>query len=250
MREGGYSEKTREIVAKRTLGKIRMNQWNHEHLQRPLYRTKEQRKDILKEDKGTWFRKMGATSTLMVPTSKDSLLAKKLRLVLATNPGPRGTSTKVVEVPGPSLFSGLAVNNPFKPERCRRKNCPLLDAGEPCLGKCAKENVLYEATCNKCKPTDNEDGGRVSQYIGETGRTLFIRRGQHLSDFRTCAKKGGHKQTDGEKSSFIWDHFIARHKDDQTYNPEKGHEVLSAKHIQRPNVQTANGGSQNTEGSG
>ena len=168
-----------------------------------------------------WFRKMGATSTLMVPTSKNSLLAKKLRLVLATNPGPRGTSTKVVEVPGPSLFSGLAVNNPFKPERCRRSNCPLLDSGEPCLGKCAKENVLYQAICHKCKPADDEGDGAISQYIGETGRTLYIRRGQHLNDFKTCAKKEGQRETEGEKSSFIWDHFNTRHKGDTEYNPEK-----------------------------
>ena len=189
MKEGGYSEGTREIVARRTLGKVRMNMWNLEHLQKPLYRTKELRKDTLKEDKETWFRKMGATSTLMVPTSKNSLLAKKLRLVLVTNPGPRGTSTKVVEVPGPSLFSGLAVNNPFKPERCRRNNCPLLDSGEPCLGKCAKENVLYQAICHKCKPADDEGDGAISQYIGETGRTLYIRRGQHLNDFRKASRQ-------------------------------------------------------------
>ena len=124
MKAGGYSENSREVVARRTLGKIRMNEWNNKHLNRPLYRTKEQRKNILKEDKGTWFRKMGATSTLMVPTTKDSFLAKKLRIILASNPGPRGTSTKVVEVPGPALFTGIAVNNPFQPEGCRREDCP------------------------------------------------------------------------------------------------------------------------------
>ena len=42
-----------------------------------------------------------------------------------------------------------------------------------------------------------------------------------MSDYKTCARKGGQKETEGEKSSFIWDHFTARHKGDQTYNPEK-----------------------------
>ena len=91
MREWGYGENTREIVARRTLGKVRMNEWNHKHLKRPLYRSKEERSNCVREDKSTWFRKMGATTRLMVPTTKNSFLAKKLRIILVTTPGPRGT---------------------------------------------------------------------------------------------------------------------------------------------------------------
>ena len=101
------------MVARRTLRKIRRSEWNPKHLNRPLYRSKEQRSNIMKDDKGTWFRKMGATSKLMVPTTKDSFLAKKMRMILASNPGPRGTSTKVDEVPRPVLFTRISVNNPF-----------------------------------------------------------------------------------------------------------------------------------------
>ena len=36
MKEGGYSERTREVVARRTLGKVKMNMWNLKHLQKPL----------------------------------------------------------------------------------------------------------------------------------------------------------------------------------------------------------------------
>ena len=53
MRSCGYSENLRKIVAKRTLGKYQTNQWNYNNLQRPLYRTKEERQSQLKEDKGT-----------------------------------------------------------------------------------------------------------------------------------------------------------------------------------------------------
>ena len=119
----------------------------------------------MKEDKGTWFRKMGATSTLMVPTTKDSALAKKLRVILASTSGPRGTSTKVVEVPGPTLYSGIAVNNPFLPEDCRRLDCPRVASGEPCLGKCARERVLYQAVCAKCNIVNDEGKEVISRYI-------------------------------------------------------------------------------------
>ena len=70
----------------------------------------------------------------MVPATRDSVLAKRLRVILASTSGPRGTSTKVVEVPGPAIFSGIAVNNPFLPEDYRRPDCPQVASGEPCLG--------------------------------------------------------------------------------------------------------------------
>ena len=90
----------REIVAERTLGKYWTNQWNNTNLQRPLYRTKEEKQSQLKEDKGTWFWAMGATTTLMVPTTSGSMLAKRLREVVIHHPGPRGTSSKIVEIRG------------------------------------------------------------------------------------------------------------------------------------------------------
>ena len=137
------------------------------------------------------------------------------------NPGPRGTSTKVVEVPGPALFTGIAINNPFQPEGCRREDCPQITAGEPCLGKCAKENILYQAVCDRCHPEEDGASGVIPQYIGETGRTLYIRRRQHLNDFRTCTRTRSQRKIEGEKSSFIWDHVQAAHSGDLEFNPEK-----------------------------
>ena len=220
MRSCGYSKNLREIVAKRTLGKYWTNHWNNTNLQRPLYRTKEERQSQLKEDKGSWFRAMGATTTLMVPTTKDSTLAKRLRLTLASNPGPRGTSCKVVEIPGPALHTGIAVNNPFLPDSCRRSDCPLATTGVPCRGKCAKEGVLYQAVCTRC--TQEEDEGGPNQYIGESSRTVHVRRQQHLADYRYCAKKHqtGRRQEDDPRTSFMWDHQLEAHGGDHSINPE------------------------------
>ena len=226
MRECGYSENTREIVARRVVGKVNMNEWNLIHLGKPLYRSKEMRRDQVKPDKGTWFRAMGATTTLMVPCSKDSALARKLRTILTTNKGPRGTFTKVVEKPGATIFSGISVNNPFLNPECRRNDCPQVASGEPCMGKCRREGVLYKAVCGKCQDGEGigvegpeDPAGPIHQYIGESSRTLYIRRKQHLADYKYCSKNPPHEND--KRSSFIWDHVVAKHGGDQALDPEK-----------------------------
>ena len=62
---------------------------------KPLYRTKMERNKELKVNKATWFRQMGATTTIKVPMTRNSELAKRLRIVLGQNPGQRGTSVKI-----------------------------------------------------------------------------------------------------------------------------------------------------------
>ena len=56
--------------------------------------------DQPKTDRVTWFRDMGATTTIMVPTTKVSSLARVTREVPKLNPDPPGTSVKVVKTPG------------------------------------------------------------------------------------------------------------------------------------------------------
>ena len=50
MKWAGFGQNQREIVAKRILGKVEMNNWNLEHLGRPLYRSKEERRLKVKDD--------------------------------------------------------------------------------------------------------------------------------------------------------------------------------------------------------
>ena len=78
--------------------------YNLKNLNRPIYRTKQERRLIIKEDKSTWFRSSGATATMAIPATKDSRLAKLLREVVRRNPGPIGTSVKIVERPGPQFL--------------------------------------------------------------------------------------------------------------------------------------------------
>ena len=54
-------------MIRRSLARYFNNLKNYRETGRPLYRSMEQRREFLKEDKSTWFRKEGATATLMVP---------------------------------------------------------------------------------------------------------------------------------------------------------------------------------------
>ena len=59
----------------------------------------EDKKEFFKENKATWFRKEGATATMMIPWTPGSILAQKIKEVLKSKRGSRGTSVKFVERP-------------------------------------------------------------------------------------------------------------------------------------------------------
>ena len=124
------------------------------------------RQEVVKVDKSTWFREQGATAVLMLPTTRGSELAKRVRRMLESTTGPRGTSIKVVEKPGTAIMQGISPNNPFQIQSCGRDLCPFFQTGKTCNGKCYTEGVVYTAQCTVCP-------GEVKHtYIGETSRTL------------------------------------------------------------------------------
>ena len=124
--------------------------------------TKADRQKDIKTNKATWFRKLGATTTLMVPATKNSELAKQVRLVLGQYPGPKGTSVKVHEQPEKPLLCGLT-SNPFNTGSCPKGNCPL--GGKPCDGSCSKENITYSACCLICRNTQVLQGVAENNII-------------------------------------------------------------------------------------
>ena len=93
----GHSQNVREVVAKRSLAKYLNNLKNIRETGGPLYHSVDQRKEVLKTDKATQFCKEGATATLMVPWTPNSILAKKLREVVMEFQGPRGRSVKILK---------------------------------------------------------------------------------------------------------------------------------------------------------
>ena len=155
---------------------------------------------LIKEDKGSWFRKLGATATIMVPTTPGSSLAKGIREILKKHGGPVGTSTKVVERPGQTIHSNITSNNPFPRKSCGRSGCPYARSGKDCHEKWSKESIVYEAQCMKC----NQDQNPRQVYFGESSRTLFTRSNQHFEDFRKAVrqynKQPGHLNSDESSS--------------------------------------------------
>ena len=53
----GYSQSIREVVARRLIAKIGTDLFNLKHLDRLIYRSREERMAAPKHDKATWFRK-------------------------------------------------------------------------------------------------------------------------------------------------------------------------------------------------
>ena len=210
----GYSFKDREIVARRIMAKYQNDMKSLIMESKPLYRTKMERNKELKVNKATWFRQMGATTTIKVPMTRNSELAKRLRIVLGQNPGPRGTSVKIQEQPGCPILSGLAKNNPFKSGVCHKGNCPL--DGQKCDGLCSKESIIYKATCTRCEQQQIDEGVDLEniiqrQYTGETARTLRVRSDQHFKDYYKCHEI--QPEPESEASSFMYDHMTDKHKD-------------------------------------
>ena len=143
MKWGGYGAGLRRIVATRILAKHNNNMRNFNQLGRPLYRTKDIRRQEVKTNKGNWFRTSGDTATIFVPATLGSQLAKGVRNILKCNPGPTGTRTKVVERPGRTLHCIRARNNPFPRKQCHRQDCPFKLSDTDCKDMCSKEIIVY-----------------------------------------------------------------------------------------------------------
>ena len=161
----------------------------------------------------------------MVPATSGSELAKRLRLVVNSVPGPRGTSVKVVEKPGQPIMAGISSNNPFKQPECRRPNCPLVASEEDCLGRCAEEGITYKARCTLCEEEQKEEPEVIhSQYVGESSRTLLVRSSQHYRDYKYCIRRKlqglERLEQDDSKSSFMFDHMDDKHPD-SNMDPDK-----------------------------
>ena len=180
---------------------------------RKLYRTKADRQKDTKTTKATWFREQGATTTIKIPMTTNSGLAKQIRLILAMFPGPKGTSVKVQELPGRPIMSSLTKKNPSGSEACPRGSCPL--GNQPCAGRCSEENILYKAICTRCRDDQEAKGidpEKVvdSMYLGETARTMRVRASQHFSDYHRCARANKDPEAE-DMNSFMWDHHCQAH---------------------------------------
>ena len=139
----------------------------------PLYRpkgyNKVQRKKRKARAKVSWYKPYD--TVLFCPPTPKSELARKFKDIIEKQKAEGGVNIKVVEKAGiklATLLPGLR-----EEENCGRDNCFVHSTGG--RGNCNRENIVYKGQCLTCN-----DKGRTSVYIGESGRSAYVRGKQHL----------------------------------------------------------------------
>ena len=185
LRYSGHTESFRMTLLKKVVGRYKTELSNHLEEKVRMFRTREEREQCedrkRKNQKDTWFRSDGATSTLTVPVTPNGALADKIRKNILRGRQPTGTKVKVVEDGGVCSRSGLVKVNQFCREVCGRAECLLCyqKVGGNKPTNCVKSNVGYKGRCARCPE-------RLS-YLGETSRTAYTRIKEHFSDYRSAA---------------------------------------------------------------
>ena len=171
----GYDEKFRiEVLesAAKAYKKIRLKVDRGE---RPLYRRKEwkqeERAKEKRRKKENWYNKNKTCkkeeykSVLFVQPTEKSALKKLYEQVISKSE----CNVKVVERAGMNVKSKLQKSYPFKREKCSSKCFVCLSEGR---GNCRRCNVNYEISC--VRPGCNY------VYVGESGRSAYVRGKEHL----------------------------------------------------------------------
>ena len=75
---------------------------------------------------------------------------------------------------------------------------------------------VYKAICTKCE--QRQDSDQIPEddkihhiYIGETARTMYIRRKEHNTDYIKAARDRVVPDKDDPKGSWMWDHMFNQH---------------------------------------
>jgi hypothetical protein len=145
---------------------------------RPLYRGREYMKEARRLEKEkkrvTWYRKgkrNGRQIThapLIINPTFDRKLVEKMRKICDETAAVTGIRVKVIERGGQKL-SGDAKSDPLACKECGRVEC-LPCRGEK-GGRCSDYGVTYRVTCKTCK----DSRGKKVTYIGETGKSAYLR---------------------------------------------------------------------------
>jgi hypothetical protein len=168
MQYSGYNKKFRHEVVNSALKAYKQMVATERAGGRPLYRNKEWKRierTKEKERKGrTWYKRGGYTSVIMIPTTPNSELKRKLECDIKRS----GLKIKIVEKASTSVKSLLQKSNPLKREKCNDKDCLVCTTGGK--GNCKSTGITYEVSCKRCG----------DKYIGETARNAYTRGKEHL----------------------------------------------------------------------
>ena len=96
---------------------------------------------------------------------------------------------RVTEQSGIPLKRHLQRSNPFKSEKCERRDCLVCTSGGK--GTCYATGVTYEIVCKECS----------CKYVGETARSAYSRGLEHLKASKT-----------EQEQAVMWKHAQEKHR--------------------------------------
>jgi hypothetical protein len=142
-------------------------------------------------------RKLGTSASQMEPETiavvfvehtVNGELAKRLQKAEDEMARMTGFRIRVTEMAGSQLRRILPNTNPWQGQDCLRQGCVPCGQGGERLEDCRRRNILYESSCMECneKETLYKKGAKLSDcvgvYVGESGRSLHERAGEHQHD--------------------------------------------------------------------
>ena len=137
----------------------------------------QQKAEKLGKHPNTWFLKGKVQNTLKCQVTPQSKLVEALRKTLGDEMGAEGGATKVVELGGDLVTSGLS--GPVRPTG--QPGCVF---PKPCNvdqeTDCTRPRVVYRVDCLNCRDAT----GDQASYIGTSGFSLHKRQMEHLGEIR------------------------------------------------------------------
>jgi hypothetical protein len=175
MKQGGYSEDYRYSVLCQALKVYRKMRDDHCQGVRPMYRPREwemeERREVKRKKRSSWFQKGGFIAPIMVPPTPKGELAKLLREITEKE-AQDGIKFKIIEHGGSTMKSILQKSNPTASDHCDESGCMVCRSGN---NRCRVNGVGYKQTCQLC-PTASQ-----WVYIGETARNAYTRGKEHFN---------------------------------------------------------------------
>ena len=196
MKAAGYNENYRKHVLLNALAlsdnKVRKAEAGEVPLNRPAGYRKIQRRKEKKKKKKNWGNQGGYLAPIIVPSTPNGELARRLRKICEKQ---KVVRFKIIERGGVTLGNMLQKSNPTASKECGKEDC-FMDSQPEGGRNCHKSCVLYEWTCRICGDT----------YTGETSRNFYTRSKEHLE--KSKSKKDA-------LNSFIYNHQTTKHNGDE-----------------------------------
>ena len=139
-------------------------------------------------------RKMPSTvSVMFVEQTPGGQLAKLLQAAEDEMAAKTGYRIRVTEMSGSKLCHVMPNTNPWSGMMCGRAMCYPCGQGGETVEDCKRRGILYESSCEDCKKEHSVvhgekakkkevDRSRPGVYVGESGRSLSERAGEHWKD--------------------------------------------------------------------